>query len=329
MSEDQTSPNFTSSSTLGMLTLQEREYLYQYTKNEYTGKGEIVDLGCWLGSSTIPLAMGLVENKNPQTAKRQIHAYDIFLWESWMDELSCVVGTRLEEKFQPGESFFEECKQQTSKWNDQICYHPGDLSELGWQGGDIELLFIDAMKSWELANSIIHDFFPSLIPGHSVIVHQDFLHYYTYWIHLTMYRFREYFDVVYDIPYSSSLVYKYKKAIPQELLKEFYSVDSFSVDEISMALDYASSLVSKGKRPIVLSGKIKAYTEMKGEQNIHLIEKALADLYTEQSDLQADYTSLCNQPLNRINHVNGDVKESSQMTSFRFILLAVKKLIGI
>jgi hypothetical protein len=307
-------------STLGMLTLQERQYLYEYTKQEYSGNGEIVDLGCWLGSSTIPLAMGLVENANPQTQSRKIHAYDIFVWEAWMDQLSCVIGTQLEGKFQPGDSFFEECQRQTSSWEKQICYHPGDLTQLGWQGGEIEFLFIDAMKSWELANIIIHDFFPSLIPGRSTIVHQDFVHYYTYWIHLTMYRFREYFDVVYDIPYSSSLVYKYKKAIPEELLKNVYSIDDFSVDEISMALNYSSNLVSKGKRPIVLAGKIKAFSESKAEQQGYLVEKGLADLYTMQAELNYLYTSL-SQPLQCVE----DVSVESPTTKKHFVSVVVQK----
>ena len=49
------------------------------------------------------------------------------------------------------------------------------------------------MKSWQLANGIIHDFYPSLIPGTSILVQQDFGSFYVYWIHLTTYRFQDYF----------------------------------------------------------------------------------------------------------------------------------------
>ena len=45
---------------LGMTSMEEQLFLEDYAQNEYSGKGEIVELGCWLGSSTISLARGLV-----------------------------------------------------------------------------------------------------------------------------------------------------------------------------------------------------------------------------------------------------------------------------
>jgi hypothetical protein len=270
-----------------MLTSAEKEYIYRYAKNEFKAIGEIVDLGCWLGSSTVPLAAGIQENSEPKTKNHLIHAYDIFVWEAWMDQLSCVAGTSLEGKFKPGDSFYDECLTQTYPWREQIQFHQVDLTKTTWENGAIEMLFIDAMKSWELANSIIQNFFPSLIPGHSIVVHQDFTHYYTYWIHLTMYRFREYFDVVYDIPYSASLVFKYKKQIPQQELQKFYSVESFDVDEINAAFDYSASLVSPEKRPVILAGKIKAFTELGTDWQPYRIDAALADLHEELSKFQS------------------------------------------
>jgi hypothetical protein len=124
-------------SIAGMLSPQELQYLYEYTKNEYSGLGEIVELGCWLGSSTIAMATGLVENTKPQVKNRQIHAYDIFIWESWMDSCGGVNGRNLKEKFKPEDSFCEAYQRQTSAWENQICCHPGDLLQLGWQGGEI------------------------------------------------------------------------------------------------------------------------------------------------------------------------------------------------
>jgi len=269
-----------------MLTTLEKEYLYRYAKQDFKGLGEIVDLGCWLGSSTVPLAQGLQEN-SIATKEHTIRAYDIFIWESWMDQLSCVAGTFLESKFQQGESFYDECLAQTYPWRKQIQFCPSDLTQTTWTDGAIEFLFIDAMKSWELANSIINNFFPSLVPEHSIVVHQDFTHYYTYWIHLTMYRFREYFDAVYDIPYSASLVFKYIKQIPEKELQQFYSVESFDVDEINAAFDYSASLVSPEKRAVILAGKIKAFTELGTDWQKYRVDSALADLHEEIERLQS------------------------------------------
>jgi hypothetical protein len=52
--------------------------------------------------------------------------------------------------------------------------HEGDITELGWSGGPIDVLFLDVLKSWEINDAVLRDFFPSLVPGRSVIVHQDY-----------------------------------------------------------------------------------------------------------------------------------------------------------
>ncbi|MHC5824971.1 MAG: glycosyltransferase family 4 protein, partial [Nostoc sp.] len=67
---------------LGMTSMEEQLFLENYAQNEYSGRGEIVELGCWFGSSTISLAMGLEANCCISNKKQHIHAYDIFIWYS-------------------------------------------------------------------------------------------------------------------------------------------------------------------------------------------------------------------------------------------------------
>lgn len=263
-----------------MISTNEQEYLYKLAQSEYSGQGHIIDLGCWLCASTVEMVRGLVENPHIHAQTYKIHAYDLFIWESWMDRWA--VDTSFEGRFKPGDSFLEACQERVSPWKDKVEFHPGDLTQVGWQGEPIELLFIDAMKNWETANSIIHDFFPYLIPGKSIIVHQDYSHPYVYWIHLTMYRLREYFEPICDIPSSTSLVFKYKAAIPPELLSASYSLAAFSIDELNAAFDYASQLVTLGKRPMVMSGKIKAFADLEDRAGI---ESSLFNVYDIQCEI--------------------------------------------
>ena len=260
---------------LGMISKQEGSYLENYARNDYSGQGEIVDLGCWLGASTIALAKGLRKNRNKKVREHIVHAYDIFIWEAWMDE--CIINTPLQGKYRPGDSFFEECRERTLPWRDQIKFHKGDLNEIGWDGKPIEFLFIDAMKSWDLANSIIQTFFPALLPGTSFVGHQDFAHFGTPWIHLVMYRLREYFEPVYDVPHSWSYVFRYRKPIPDDQFKEVYSLSSFSINEINQAFKYSSSLVPIEKRCQIMGAKVIALLH-KGEitRAREELEKAIA-----------------------------------------------------
>jgi SAM-dependent methyltransferase len=252
-------------SIYGMLMPLETEYLRTFASKDYSGQGAIVDLGCWFGGSTVALASGLREHADLKLRSALVHAHDLFIWEAWMDSLSTVRGTPLEGKYKPGDSFLEECRRLTAPWKENIKLCPGDLTSIGWSGGPIEFLFVDAMKSWQLANSIIHDFYPSLIPGTSILVQQDFGSFYVYWIHLTTYRFRDYFLPIYDVAYGSSVVFRYVKQIPGHLLKAHYDLSSFSPDEIDAAFDYAKGLVGTVKQAQIAAAKLRCYME-KGDR---------------------------------------------------------------
>jgi hypothetical protein len=258
-----------------MLTDLEKEYLYTFAVKEYAGQGAIVDLGCWLGSSTIALASGLREHPHRQLRSAVVHAYDLFIWDGWMNDVSVVRQTPLDGKYKPGDSFLEECRELTEPWKDNIRLYPGDLSSIGWSNGPIEFLFVDAMKSWHLTNSIIHAFYPSLIPGTSTIVQQDFGNFYVYWIHLITYRLREYFQPIHDIRYSESLCFKYIKQIPLSLLQANYELSSFSDDEIDAAFDYAKGLVAAEKQTFIPAAELRCHLEKSDRPRV---ERALFQL---------------------------------------------------
>ena len=96
----------------GMTNLSEQKYFEFYASEEYSGVGEIVDLGSWMGSTTIPLAKGLKNNKNCKNKKDRIHAFDRFIWKSWMNGRN--QGTMKE--YQPGDSFLDEFKKRTKRY---------------------------------------------------------------------------------------------------------------------------------------------------------------------------------------------------------------------
>jgi hypothetical protein len=236
-----------------MITPSERAYLYWYGRHIFSGKGDIVDLGCWLGSTSISLAMGL-ERNNHAKFNRLIHSYDEFVWRSYMD--NGARGTNLEGKYKPGDSFLDEFERRTYPWRHYIKAWPGDLAKVGWHGGTIEFLLIDAMKSWEAASGVVRTFFPALMPGGSIIMHQDFAHWYTAWIHPIHYRLRDYFEPLYDVPSSGSMVFRLIKPLPSDVLKQEWSQVQFSNQDIESAFAYSLDMVSGEKRPNVAAAKV-------------------------------------------------------------------------
>jgi hypothetical protein len=237
-----------------MIVEQECDWFRTYAADIYSGAGAIVDLGCFVGSTTISLAQGLRSNRAAKTSK--IHAYDNFLWEDWMQrwwEAQGLAPPELED-----DSFLSEFLKRTSPWKDQIIVHREDLAVSRWDDGPIEFLLVDAMKSSELAQSITRNFFRFLIPGKSHVAHQDFAHWLTSWIHLLQFRLRDSFAVAADIPMSGTVVFRYRKQFSPELVGDL-SMTSVAAEEIESAFDYSLGLVSDSKKPNVVAAKAMAY----------------------------------------------------------------------
>lgn len=242
------------SELFGMTSPAEREYVREYAANLYLGEGAIVDLGCWLGSFTVPLAVGLRANPGLRGRNLKIHAYDLFRWEDWMN--FCVAGSRLEGRYKQGDSFLDAFVEQIAPVAELVEIKSGDLNQARWDPAvAIEYLVVDAMKSWDLTNSIVRNFFPALRPGLSLVHHQDFAHYYTPWIHLIMYRFKRHFEPLAYIR-EGSYVFRCREQLPPALYERSYSFDDFPDDEAEEAFEYSLSLIPHPARLNVLAARI-------------------------------------------------------------------------
>ena len=243
---------------VGLTAAVERAYCHWYAGRLFTAQGDIVELGCWVGALTAALAMGLRENPRPAARSRRLHAYDFFQWTYELDPR----GTSASTSAEPAPLLRELFDRATSPWRDLIELHEGDLLELGWPGEEIEMLVVDAMKSWRLADGIPRRFFSHLIPGTSLVLHQDFSHHATYWIHLVMYRLREYFEPEHEIPETSSVIFRLTQEIPERLLDDQVSLETFSRPEVERAFDYSRSIVAPARRLNVSLAKIMALIDL-------------------------------------------------------------------
>lgn len=239
---------------VGMLVEQECDWFRTYAADIYSGAGAIVDLGCFVGSSTISLAQGLRSNRAAKTAK--IHACDNFVWEDWMQRWWKEKGLAPPE-LEAG-SFLPEFLKRTSPWKDQIILHHEDLAVSRWDDGPIEFLLVDVMKTAEVAEAITRNFFSFLIPGTSYIAHQDFAHWLTSWISLLQFRLRDSFALAADVPNSGTVVFHYRKPFSPEAVGDL-SMTSVTAEEIEAAFDYSLGLVCDSKKPNVVAAKAMAY----------------------------------------------------------------------
>lgn len=169
-----------------MLQPAERRLYLWLARDWAQGAGAIVDLGCFVGGSTALLAEGV------RQAGRDglIHAYDAFqISEELKERYLYAHGV---DSFE-GEDMLPIARELLEPWGDMVALHPGRIETQEWTGGPIEILALDASKTAETMDQMAAIFFPHLIPGRSVIVQQDFLHWKQPWVAVQMARMPDHF----------------------------------------------------------------------------------------------------------------------------------------
>jgi hypothetical protein len=234
--------------------------LLHYLADEcYTGEGCIVDAGCFLGGSTVALADGLRRNLRRRRCAEQklIHSYDRFEIEEW------TIEPYFSESAQAGESFKPLFDANIAQYADLVEVHPGDVRSSPWNGGPIEILFIDIAKHWTTCDWITSQFFPHLLPGKSVVVQQDYLYSQSVaWLHVTMEFYSDYFEYICDTGVNS-VAFLNTKRIPEDILRE-KTVESLTTAEKIELMDRAARRFT-GKQAEMLRSAKQHFVEMLGE----------------------------------------------------------------
>jgi hypothetical protein len=200
---------------LGLLGLEERKLLYHLARDIYSGAGALVDLGAFCGASTCCLAAGLRDN--PRGVDRRVDSFDCFVAsETYLVDF---IRNQFGEQLALGQSFEAIYRRIVAEYADRIAVHAGDLLEQSWPVGEpIELLFVDIAKTLALSAKVLTEFFPRLVAGTSLVVHQDFYHPTAFYLPVVMDSLAEHFTIV-ERGRDSSVVFRLDTAIPSAKLE--------------------------------------------------------------------------------------------------------------
>lgn len=201
-----------------MILWPEQKLLHWLMREVYTGAGMAADLGCFVGSSTLSLATGLVAGGRIPEPRSVIHSYDLFIAPDDPYTLQ-----RLPAGHAAGDRFRDVFEANIAPLREWIQVHDGDLRKDPWIHGPIEILFIDICKCWSTNQAVLSTFFPHLMPGHSIVVHQDFVRVWNPWIPVSMAALADYFDILGEE--ESSRIYRCRRAIPPSLLQTDFRRD--------------------------------------------------------------------------------------------------------
>ncbi|TCO68741.1 class I SAM-dependent methyltransferase [Rhodovulum euryhalinum] len=181
-----------------MLSAAEQRLYFWLARDWARGAGAIVDLGCFAGGSTARLA----EGRRQAGHGARVHAYDRFTAsERLKARLLYPAGIA---PF-PGKDILPLARHLLSPWTDLVTLHPGEIEDDLWTGAPIEILAIDAAKTAGTADAIARMFFPSLIPGASVVIQQDHFHWRQPWVAAQMERLTDCFVPLAVCPEASAV----------------------------------------------------------------------------------------------------------------------------
>jgi hypothetical protein len=202
----------------GMTSQEEKTALYNLAKHYYRGKGSIVDVGIFLGASTNAFATGLRENTDTVGAAKPVQSYDTAIWVKAFERhyrrpaTAAAVG-----EIKPGDSFLPALKRLLAPHLDLIEFHIGDIVQTAQPSPrPIEIAFYDCLKNKKRDRAVFSAFAPSYMPGHTLVIQQD----YFFWGAYDNKIFQEYLSPYFEFVAAvrSSAVFRLIKALPDEVL---------------------------------------------------------------------------------------------------------------
>ncbi|MGH8000599.1 MAG: hypothetical protein ACREPR_14510 [Brasilonema sp.] len=167
--------NIKQNSIPGMISHEEKQY-YSYIGQFYSGQGEIIELGPWLGLSTHYIIDGLI--KNPNFTSKKIYVFDDFIWRSsWMNK-----WLSLDEQLENHQDFQFLFNKYSSDLQEYIQVDKRKIVEfdgnqnvpqLNWDNSLIEFMYIDCGRTFEVNQAWYKIYSPYFIPNVTLLIMQD------------------------------------------------------------------------------------------------------------------------------------------------------------
>jgi predicted O-methyltransferase YrrM len=179
----------------GMISVSEGNYLYWLASELYKGEGSFVEIGTWLGRSTVHLAAGLAK-AHPG---KQITCYDHFVWSSGANWAKAGTDNRA------GSDFMPDFLANVHQYRDIVQPVKAKIADIVLPEGGIEVVVLDAPKRRYDISAILTKLSRRIMPGKTIMVWQDFMHAPSFEIPACLYMIADRFEPVHAVT-SGSLV---------------------------------------------------------------------------------------------------------------------------
>jgi hypothetical protein len=214
-----------------MISREERRYLHWLGRTQWRDAGHVVEIGPWLGGSTVCLASGM--SAGHASPRHRLHVIDNFKWREFMSGMADL-------QLAAGESFEPNFRANVARFGDRIAVHTmvlpdesveGDehttklrsrsdegIAPFEWPTSDpIEILFVDGAKSWRGIRHLLATVRSTLVPD-ALLVAQDYKYWAAYWVPLFLWQVRDSIERVHDVKRGSTVSFRLTRALdPQRI----------------------------------------------------------------------------------------------------------------
>ena len=211
-----------------MMADGEKEFLYGLAKDYYSGAGLIIDAGIFLGGSTVCMGSGLRLNPHLAAAVARFRQ-PIVSFELGITNRNMLLNFRrhgIARDLRIGDSFKPVVEHLIAPVRDLVDLRIGNILELGRIGlpgarvkTPVEILFLDVLKSLEIGQFCLREYFTRLIPRRSIVIQQDYLNGDMPFIHHHQEFFASKFEYIGEV--SSSAIFRLVHRITPQEVEDF------------------------------------------------------------------------------------------------------------
>lgn len=232
-----------------MTTDAERESYYRLAK-QCAGKGEIVELGAWLGASTSAIAAGIRDSGVGTKARVYDrfqsggnHAEKVETWYAERDLPKIPLG-----------DCFEDFRKNLGELIEYVDVNRGEIASIKWGNDRISLLVTDAPKRVPEISTVLTALKDGLQEG-ALMAWQDFCHFPSYDIPACLYRLKDKVEFVEAVVPGTTLIFRVSEKLEAEdVSRETLSLQRWTADEVFSAWDYWLGHVHPDKRALFRCG---------------------------------------------------------------------------
>ncbi len=179
-----------------MMDAEENMMLFEITRKFPRKIEHIVDGGAFLGASTVCFGQALSwreKNTDESYGREAIYSYDLF---ETTDYVRHFVEVNLSRKASNDPDYlFREYIHNVGEFIRYTSLIKGDVRNFPWkEDKQIDILFLVFLKTEDINEFAITNFFPHLIAQESIVIQQDYFHELVPWIPLTMELMSDHFE---------------------------------------------------------------------------------------------------------------------------------------